>query len=401
MAEASLSIAPPPETNRLVTGNELVALYRRKFGALVLPEAFHYTDDIDTSDIIVDCPDMPVRDLQRTFIEQAAGVAQYTSWWTQLGEVLRQVGIDGHLNQGIYARAKHNLAVRYDGNPVENQGFELFEIGEKLESSSKTIDAVVEGLCVADQYSGGLLAAHPDRPRIVVLNGIALRSNDGGGETSGVTYGQTVVLNSDAIRQMAYAVNADYSDLLSVVTVHEVLAHSLENIIRGRSGRYFEEHFKYSKLRKPGDIFSSIHQSIEPVNGTIRATRPVREYGWRSPAEDFATSVDAMIGKAMQWSMQTDKVPRFKSEPDQYRTELVLTFMLQAAQKAHRYKHTPGIVGCEVRYEHNDGAIVPRQRRTLELSSVSDDYIMQREMDAIVQIYEPGESFSVFQGAIL
>jgi hypothetical protein len=388
--------------NVLPSGDALHDIYRLEFTSLDLPDTYQTTSDYHEANVTYAGPNPDIQQLRDSFVSQAAEKAYNDSWWQRASEALKAHGADPEVADNLVVAAKHNLSVVVDGKPT-NQGFEVFEVGER-EADEGAVKTVFDTLRLIDQYSGGLLAADPDRPCIALANGIRLGQNRTGGEKGGIAAPGAVVINMSALKDIAKEADADLHELLAIVIVHEVLGHSLERLtMNGKTGLYFARHFDYSNNRVPGKIFEGIHESIQPKEAAKNGSQPVREYGKVNAAEDFATSVDAVVAQAMGWSSTADKMPRFQSEVDTHRSDLAIGLMQNAARLALKHEHTHGFVGSELRYitDAKGRAVGVEPARKFEVTSFYDDGIVQREIENMVAKYDPGNEFIVTEGDLV
>ncbi len=387
-------------------GDALRSVYRLEFGSLDLPSSYRVTDNYPEANVVLanegDDSNYDLQELRNVFVSQASWKAYRDSWWANTSLRLKELGADPEQADNFPIAAKHTLDIVVDGNRT-GQGFDVFEVGEP-EEDREAIATAFETLKIIDQFSGGLLAADPDRPSVILSNGIRLGQNREGGEYGGAAFPGGVVVNMPALKEMAREAGADFYALLSVVIVHEALGHGLERLVKGDSGRYFPEHFKYSYKRVPGEIFDDVHESVVARDALMAASsQPIREYGKTAPSEDFATSVDAAVAEVMGWDKGVAALPRFNSSPDAYRTELVLRLMQEAADIAKKYGYTPGIVGSEVRYvtgpDGNLAGVEPA--RKVEVTTVAGEQAVREEIDKMVAKYSPGSEFIVSPGDLV
>lgn len=392
-----------PQPNGLPTGEALRQSYKLEFTTLDLPSKYRVTDDFFESNVVYDGPEPDIQTIRDRFVSQAAETAYADSWWVQAAARLIDKGADPALVDNLSVTAKYDVDVLADGEPT-GQGFEVFEIGER-ETDEDAVKTVFDTLRLVDQYSGGLLAADPERPVIALANNIRLGSNKNGGEVGGVAFGGGIVINMSALKDMAAEADADFHELLAIVVTHEILGHSLEKLSTKdrRSGQHFGRHFDYSQKRVPGEIFDDIHAAIEPKDSARHGSQPVREYGKVNSSEDFATSVDATVADAMGWSATADKIPRFKSEVDRHRRDLAIELMQRAASRALKHEHTPGFVGSNLRYrsDNENQATGVEQVREFEITPHYDNQIAQREIEAMIAKYHPGNEFIVSRGDLV
>lgn len=358
-----------------------------------LPDTYRETDNFSEANVV----DISTLDhkpeitrLQHLYADQAAQKASKDAWWIRMSSALQDLGADRETADTAPLVERHDIAVTVEGKDT-GQGFEVFEIGEK-EQDEEAVGAVFSALETVDQFSGGLLAASSDKPRIVLLNDVKLGQNNGGGETGGAAIPGVVLLNMPALKEMARESGADFHALVATSTVHEILGHDLERLTQSRTGTYFSQHFNYSREREKGEIFDEVHVSVNPKDETLHS-HPVREYGKVNASEDFATSVDAAVATAMGWSEDIKNLPRFASTEDAHRTELALELMQKAAEAALQYDHTPGIVGSEIRFRTDEQGKVMRAEplRKMEITTTPGDVALKQEVQKLISEYTPDE----------
>lgn len=390
------------ERARLPQGEALRDLYNHEFGTMELPDSYEMTEDFSSADVVFytsnpDNPQFDIDRLHKEFIAQAVDRAYEDSWWVGMAEKLKVRGADPAAVDNLSFVAKHALDIVVKGNQT-GQGFEVFELGEH-EKDNKVLEAVFDTLQAVDQFSGGLMAADPERPKIVLSNGLSLQ-NPHGGELGGIATERVVLVNMPALRKMAEESGSDLYDLVSVVVTHEVLGHGTERAVEGDTGRYFYRHFDYSREREKGKIFEAVHAAVEPKDASMAGSQPVREYGRVNGSEDLATSVDSTVAEAMGWAPGVENLPRFKSTPDRYRSDLAVGLMQRAAKLALKHAHTPGIVGSELHYSTGPNGEVTgvEPARKIEVSSISGEQAMQEEIGKIVDKYRPQGVLKVSPG---
>lgn len=382
----------------LPQGDALKEIYALEFGSLDLPTTSRVTDDFTEANVVSLNTHVGIPELQKLYVAQATENAYADSWWRDVATVIRERTNEPEQADALRIVAKHTLEVLANDEP-NGQNYEVYEFGEK-EEDGRAVEVVLDTLQLIDQFSGGLMASDPDRPRIIIGNGARFEQNNGGGEINGVASEKFVYINMPGVRSIAKEYDADFHELLAVVVVHEVLGHALERRVEGYTGMRFEEFFDYSRNKVKGDIFDSIHETITPKAGGPTESKPVREYGRVNRAEDLATSVDATIADAMGWTETTDKIPRFRSELDTYRTDLALVLMHDAADMASQYDDTPGLVGSELRYVINEAGIITGVEpvRKMRLRSIGGAEAVRQEISKVVDKYKPGNEFIVSPG---
>lgn len=389
----------------LPTGDELRRFYDQQFAEMELPSQYQLPQDPRYADRIfsVEDEDSPMSPevIRQEFIAQATREAYGSSWWVHLSNFLKQYAVDPTQAGAIHLAAKHTLDIVHDDKPTDQQ-YEVFEVGdEEPDATASTV--VFDTLQLVDQFSGGAIAANPKRPKIVLGNGIRLQENPNGeGEGLGFTNSEVIFINTSGLREVAARHGASFNELLAVTTVHEVLGHDLERTVMKDTGRYFPQFFDYSWDRSGGEIFKSVHTDIKPKDTSHAESQPVREYGQVSASEDFATSVDAVVAKSMDWTGSTNKYPRMRSEVDAHRRDLVIKLMDEAALAASKHDANPGIVGSEVRYVEDEyGQIAVEPARQLHITTVSGQEAARQEIDKQVQGQRPGEVFVVYDEDIM
>jgi hypothetical protein len=286
------------------------------------------------------------------------------------------------------------LDVSYDGKATD-QKYEVFEVGE-AEDDPEITSVVFETLNLIDQATGGAMAIDQNRPRIILSHGIPLReSPNSGAEGLGFANDQMIYLNTSGLQRVAKEHGGDFHELVSVVLVHELLGHGLERRVMGETGKYFPQHFEYSDEKVAGSVYKSVHAKITPKEGSHEGSRPVREYGQVNPSEDVATSVDSLVAKAMGW--KTDKYPRFMSDADEYRYELVMRLMEKAAAVAGGRKENPGFIGSEVRYttDEQDGHVAVEPARKLLPTTLYGADALRAEVAKQVDKFRPKGTFVI------
>jgi hypothetical protein len=310
------------------------------------------------------------------------------SWWTRLTEDLKQHGLDPEQADTLQITAKHTADIVVDGEQQVDQSFEVFEVGE-TPAEKGSLETTFNTLRLLDQFSGGLLAANPNRPKILLGNDTRLAKNNSGVEVAGTADAEYIFINTSSIAEKAAQVGADEHEVLAAVIIHEMLGHGLERLVEGEAGTYFKKHFNYSKQHVEGKFFDSIHESITPKDDSKYGSEPVREYGRVNAAEDLATSVETTVGEALGLNNSTNKIETTKGNTDSYRTELVMGLMDTAAQQALKYRNTPGIVGSELRYLHDDEGNLTgvEPARKFDIKTVSGEVAIREEVEKIIDKY--------------
>lgn len=390
---------------------ELIDIYKQKFHAVEPPSEYQMPQDYQYAGrtLSVNDPDSPYNseDLQYEFVNQLTLNACDHTWWVSAANSLHNNAANPADAEHVTLAAKHTVEVVYRGQHTGQQ-YEVYELGTpQVASDPEAAQAVFDSLELIDQFTGGALAADPQLPGIVLVNDIRFRNNPSGREEIlGIATDDKIVINVGGVKAKAGSMGVDYRELLAATTVHELLGHELESHVHGLTGRYFPQHFKYSHERQEGEIFTDVHRRIEAKDPDRSASQPVREYGQVSPEEDFATSVDSMVSHAMGWDeTTTDHLPNWKSQPDEYRSELVLGLMDEAARRAHeRYgSANPGVVGGELDFERNDvGEIVAAvPARRLEVLTVDGATAIRQEIDANVRRQIPTGVFEIYNDNIV
>lgn len=317
---------------------------------------------------------------------QMATRAASRTWWQQLPGELKRYGVDPATADNLQLAARHSVDFDYKGEAT-GQGFTVFEIGEQ-EEDREAIDTVVRTLELIDQWSGGLLAASPNRLNVALTNGFRLHStqyknNDGSRrQTAGLAYDNMILISMPYIKDLvAEYPGMDFHNLLATTVVHEVLGHRVEGTVEGDTGTYFRKHFQYSDSG-PGNSYPKIFRVITSKDGVID-THPVREYGSTGAVEDVATSIDSTVAAAMGWELTNRNSPRFANTPDAHRDELVMQLLDTGAKlaKERGYTGVPGYVGSEVYYDVNNQ---PQPARNVHTTVSYGEDALQQELRAIV-----------------
>jgi hypothetical protein len=383
----------------LPQGDSLRATYKSMFEALELPRTYRVTENYAEANVFVSNPKPSIEELQDGYVARAVDKASYwdESWWRKLSSGLEEHGADPAEAWNVSIAQKHILDVVVDDKRI-SQSVEVYEVGD-IEQDRAAVGVVFDTLRLIDQASGGLIFAGPECPRIILGNGVKLEDIDDGGETGGFAGSGIVYLNMPALKELAQGAGANFHELVATSLVHEVLGHDLERNVTGYAGSYFTEHFDYSDKRENGAMFKNLHESVTPKDSSgPKESRPVREYGRRNPAEDFATSVDATVAEAMGWVTATDKMPRMKSEVDSFRRELVLDLMDRAAVMARSYGDVPGFLGSELRYVTDKSGIATgvEPLRKIEVTTIFGQDAVKEEIQRIVDKFRPGKELIVY-----
>lgn len=405
MTETLMSMPEQKTPESLIMGNELRATYKAAFTNMEPPTTYQMPQDMRYGDHIfsvqdVDSPLSPA-ELQNEFIAQSAREAYNDSWWVGMGN-LQQYVADPIQAANPRLAAKHTLDIEYNGIPTGQQ-YEVFEVGE-VEPDSATCQILFDTLNLIDQASGGALAADPRCPRVVLVNGMPFVHNPyGEGEALGFADDRMVLINTSGLHKIAERTGASFHELLAVTTVHEVLGHALERNVMHRAGQYFPEYFHYSSDQSPGQMFKSVHSSIQPKDDSHANSQPVREYGRVDAAEDLATSVDATVSEAMGWTGSTAKYDRTASTPDAYRRDLVMQLLDNAATAASKYDANPGIVGSEFSYITNDQGEVTsvKPAREMRVTTIDGARAMQQEIADQIQKHAARENLVIYNDDIM
>jgi len=398
------SLLETPEQRSIASnfplGERLEEVYRLELGVFDPPESARLVSAGERPDITVfstgDEPEHELHDssmLWESYIKQKAQQATLGSWWQSIATALESDGISHEEANNLHLAAKHNCTISVN-DAETNQGYEVFEIGENG-TDKDTLATVFNTLRLADQYSGGLLASDSKRPRIVLLND--LRPMTDNGEALGIATREAVELNLSAIKELAAHYNVSQSDLLASVITHELMGHSVDHLVTGDYGNYFERFFDYSAETAKGEFYNSIHAKVTPKSDSVTSSQPVREYGKVNAAEDLATSVEAGVSKSMGWSRSMDKLPKHKAVEDEYRRELVSAIFGEAAVKATEYEGTPGVVGSQMRFEYDETGkpIAVKPVRTMKVRSISGEQAVAEEIQKVVKKYRPPKELKV------
>lgn len=280
--------------------------------------------------------------------------------------------------------AKHSFTPTID-EKLMTTGYSVYEMGEP--SSLMDIESIASALGIIDQYSGGALTGS----RVVLVNGVQWQNNRNASEILGINAKHATYINMTGIHKLAVETGVDVKHLTATVLVHEVLGHGLERRLHGETGKFFPEHFEYSEEFTTGAIFNSIHETIRARDEKHDDSLPVREYGAVTPAEDLATTVDALVARAEGWEM--DKMPRFASQVDEYRSDLVTQLMVDAAENVRGLSGNPGFVGGELRFDTDEqgNVIGSHPARTLKHTVLGAQAAFDQEIKYIANKLTPRE----------
>ncbi len=390
--------APDADSNLLLTSPALGAWCRAQLVNEGLPTEFVEVDHWRRADVTFVQDEIPqlTSDIVRSeFLDSVQRRASSKTWWAPMTRTLGELGAASDLPSRMRLNAKHTLDFLVRDRPT-GQNFEIFDMGDD-DTDEQSLHAVSETLTLIDQFSGGMSSADYQRPRIVLGNNIRLGKNNGGREVKGIATQDCVFLNMSAITERAAEVDINATQLVSSVLVHEVLGHALERHVMGVVDTYFPQYFHYSTERVPGRMFDSIHAEVKARKHGYEDSQPTHEYGAINAAEDFATSVDALVGKAMGW-VDLEKVEESRRTPDSYRRDLVMSALNLAAHRARFYDGTPGFVGSNLRHVLDESgdvqAAVPT--RTTRVASTTGHEAAQQELDNILDIFRPGDTFKVY-----
>lgn len=337
---------------------------------------------IQTDEAPIDVENPEVRkEALRSCVVNIANNARFCSWWCDIKGSLKQLKDEEPSSNEMMIFAKHTFTPTVDG-AVMQVGYEVYEMGAP--SDETDIEIVANTLNIIDQYSGGALVGS----RVVLVNDMSNRGSD---ESLGINSERATYLNIKAIHELAESSGVSPSDILATALVHELLGHGLERWRFGDAGVLFPEHFEYSEDFTEGDIYKAIHTAIRAKDEAYQLSQPVREYGAVTPAEDLAASVDAEVAKAENW--QTGPIPRLASKTDEYRRDLIMQMMGEAAEMVNRGAGNPGFVGAEIRYiKDNKGNVVGSgPARTLEHTVVDAQTAIKQEMEDIASKFIPQE----------
>ena len=312
------------------------------------------------------------------------------TWWAKTLNIIRDKLPDPSATDALQMTAVHHLTLEED-NQVQGD-FEIYDIGNE-EIDEDTLKTVYATLQLIDQFAGGLISKDPRFKRVILVTGLDIgsglgRRHDENSQILGY-FNRTdeVVINISGIKVKALNAAVSYNETLSAVLVHEVLGHALEKLIFNNN-ESFNEHFDYSEERITGEIYTSIHQDISPIEETLtETTQPVREYGWMNPAEDLATTVDGLVTRVMGWDLE--KIKNFKSNPDRYREVIIMRMMDMAAAKA-REMGASGVVGSRITFildEHGNTKVRPAQQPHVT-TVTGEEYIKKTIDDAYKEIIE-------------
>lgn len=337
----------------------------------------------DEAPLNVQAPEVRQEALRNCALKSAREATAY-SWWCDITDDVEFIMDKKPAPGDMMIGAKHHFAPTVNGVEME-AGYDVYEMGQPSDASD--METVANTLNIIDQYSGGALAGS----RVVLIKDTQWQDNTNGKQALGINGKDATYVNVQAIHELADSTATNPSDLLSTILVHEMLGHGLERRRTGDTGGHFREHFEYSEEFTPGDIFSAIHRTIQAKDKAHSHSHPVREYGAVSSAEDLATSVDAEISKAEGW--HTAQIPRFASKPDEYRRDIVMQLMTEAAEMVGHTAGNPGIVGGEIRYyKDKDGNVIGSgPARTLEHTVIDAHTAIRQELDDIASKCVPHE----------
>lgn len=301
------------------------------------------------------------------------------SWWCGINDDLKFLKGEEPTTDEAAIFAKHSFIPAVDGVRMKD-GYDVYEMGAP--SNEADIETVANAMNIIDQYSGGALV----RSRVVLVSGMSNKGECLGANTKDATY-----LNMRDIHELADSTGVNPSDILATALVHEVLGHGLERWRFGDVDMLFPEHFEYSEDFTPGDIFSVIHTAIRAKDEAHSHSQPMREYGAVAPSEDLATSVDATVSKAEGWD--TTPIPRFVSTIDEYRRDIVMQLMVEAAEMVGSTSGNPGFVGSEIRYiKDGEGHVIGSgPARTIEHIVINAQTAIEQEAEEITTRLMPHE----------
>lgn len=371
--------------------------------SLVVPEVVepfngNYSDHnhINSGLVLLEAPPtVPLNSAQKQAIrdqfinETTEGLSEH-AWWSKTEELLISYGEDPqNAHDALKLRTAHHFNV-FTKEGTQGR-YEVMECGDTEESklSEEEKIAITETLRIIDQFSGGSLTERPEARRIITVHSKMPHPNDPDQDVSGIAFGYGTILNLREIRRLAAAEGVEVGTMLGVILVHEVLGHQLERQSPHGIGQAFREHFNYSEARKSGDMFDGIHEEITPKDSANAQSRPVREYGYVSPAEDFATTADAMVSDAVGWAKDIEHVERSASVNDPYRAEIVLKVMDQVARAMHE-KHGVGVgyVGSPIEYQEGASGLEVVPGRTLIHSEVPIETVIQDQVSQLLHRYK-------------
>jgi hypothetical protein len=393
--------ASPQKGALLPTGDELIELYEDSL-LPILPTSARLAwgnekHDLaifeDPEDEIAFDSDIDLESVNKLYLEKVVKSAYSRSWWTSIKPYLKNYVSNPDDPNLIRIVSKHTLEVVVDGNET-GQNFEIFELGEEQEDKA-CLDTVFKTLELLDQMSGGLLSSDPRRPKILLTNA-KLTDKASGRPVGGLASEKSVMLSISNIYELADEHQADPQQLLATVLTHEILGHSLERLVHGKPGEYFKDYFDYSEARNKGKLYKDIHNQITPKDKNIQS-EPMREYGYKNPSEDFATSVDTTIAEAMGWSRTTNKLDRFRGKVDSYRRDLVIKLMQAAAKNASKYEATAGDVATEIEYEYdnNGEAIAIKPKRKYIAETTPGTEAVRNELNKVLSMNKPPKQLVV------
>lgn len=319
--------------------------------------------------------------IQRLFLNETSGNRAAASWWAETEKSLVRSGVvPEEARKAITLRRAHEFTVLTPEGPA---GFyEVMECGDSEEAqiTEDEMAAIVKTLEVIDQFTGGALVNSPNRRRIITAAVNIPHPQNRAEGVAGVAYQNGTLLNLREIRRLAGEYQLEVGVMLGVVLVHEQLGHQLERFAKNGTGKVFPEHFDYSEEKVAGKFFHKIHKSITPRDKANTESKPVREYGYVNPAEDFATSVDAAISEAMGWDYETAN-ERSSSIPDRHRSDIIMGLMDDVAKAAKKkYGQGTGFVGSPVSYVEGPSGPEATPGRTLAHSTKPTERVIEEEV---------------------
>lgn len=310
------------------------------------------------------------------------------AWWLSAERTLKQRDVDEQTASELMSlRQAYEVEVEVSGK--YEGSYELFACGTDryAELTSEEQDTITSTIEVIDQMSGGALLSRPGTKRIVTLGGVYIphplrREPLGGTATSDLA-----LINISGLRQIAEQSGVDPQALLSVVVTHELLGHKLEDLLDGNRGDWFEKFFEYSKDRRLGKDFDTIHTEIKARGDTdeARASRPVREYGYVNSREDTATSIDALVGSVYGWDDKLKGSNRFAGEPDAFRSEIAMNLFNEVAARVHEATKGRGssTISSPIEYQGSGAELRVVRARKYKVTEKNFEEVVSEEVQRI------------------
>lgn len=203
-----------------------------------------------------------------------------------------------------------------------------------------------------------------------------------GGKVGGLAGEYGVLLNLREIRAVAIQHGMDSESVLGAVLIHESLGHQMDRLDNGGVTGNFMNHFNYSKTKKPGNLAKEVHEHITAIDEEHADSHPVREYGAVNAAEDFATSVDSMVTRALGSAATLRRSERLASQPDSYREELAMELFEKVARSSKdKTGKGHGFIGSPVSYMDTPDGVRLVPGRQLEYTNIDASRFISEEVD--------------------